>query len=51
VTATTAAAAAAATAAALAAPGVTVIHAPVSSSGARDVRRSAIELFARGATP
>ena len=31
---------------ALATPGVTVIHAPVSVSGAHDVRRAAIELYA-----
>ena len=37
-------AAGAAVAAALATPGVTVIHAPVSVSGAHDVRRAAIEL-------
>ncbi|MEO7093347.1 MAG: thiamine pyrophosphate-dependent enzyme, partial [Polyangiales bacterium] len=41
-------AAAAAVAAALATPGVTVIHAPVSVSGAHDVRRAAFEL--QGAT-
>ena len=34
---------------ALATPGVTVIHTPVTPSGARDVRRAAIELCARGA--
>jgi len=39
------AAAATAVAAALATPGVTVIHAPVSVSGAHDVRRAAIELL------
>ncbi len=46
-----------AVATALATPGVTVIHAPVSVSGAHDVRRTAIELYAaparaasRGAT-
>jgi 2-succinyl-5-enolpyruvyl-6-hydroxy-3-cyclohexene-1-carboxylate synthase len=49
VTAATAAAVAAAVAAALAQPGATVIHAPVTPSGARDVRRAAIELCARGA--
>jgi 2-succinyl-5-enolpyruvyl-6-hydroxy-3-cyclohexene-1-carboxylate synthase len=49
VTAPSAAAAGAAVAAALAAPGATVIHAPVTPSGARDVRRAAIELCARGA--
>jgi 2-succinyl-5-enolpyruvyl-6-hydroxy-3-cyclohexene-1-carboxylate synthase len=49
VTAASPAAVAAAVAAALAAPGATVIHAPVSPSGARDVRRAAIELCARGA--
>jgi 2-succinyl-5-enolpyruvyl-6-hydroxy-3-cyclohexene-1-carboxylate synthase len=48
-TAPTAPAAAAAVAEALAAPGPTVIHAPVTPSGARDVRRAAIELCARGA--
>lgn len=42
------AAAARAVARALAMPGVTVIHAPVSVSGAHDVRRTAIELFAGG---
>ncbi|MBA3465338.1 MAG: 2-succinyl-5-enolpyruvyl-6-hydroxy-3-cyclohexene-1-carboxylic-acid synthase [Deltaproteobacteria bacterium] len=51
VTATSPAAAATAVATALATFGVTVIHAPVSVSGAHDVRRNAIELFARGATP
>ncbi|HWO22134.1 MAG TPA: 2-succinyl-5-enolpyruvyl-6-hydroxy-3-cyclohexene-1-carboxylic-acid synthase [Kofleriaceae bacterium] len=49
VTAASPAAVAAAVAAALATPGATVIHAPVSPSGARDVRRAAIELCARGA--
>jgi 2-succinyl-5-enolpyruvyl-6-hydroxy-3-cyclohexene-1-carboxylate synthase len=49
VTAATPAAVAAAVGSALAAPGATVIHAPVSPSGARDVRRAAIELCARGA--
>ena len=50
------AAAGSAVASALATPGVTVIHAPVSVSGAHDVRRVAIELYAppiraaRGAT-
>ncbi len=39
-----------AVATALAAPGTTIIHAPVSPSGAHDVRRAAIELFATGAT-
>ena len=51
VTATSPAAAATAVATALATFGVPVIHAPVSVSGAHDVRRNAIELFARGATP
>ena len=37
----------AAVATALASPGVTVIHAPVSASGAHDVRRTAIAAFAR----
>ena len=37
--------AAAAIAAALATPGVTVIHAPVSPSGAHDVRRTALDSF------
>lgn len=44
----TPAAAAAAIATALATPGVTVIHAPVSVSGAHDVRRAAIELLQGG---
>jgi 2-succinyl-5-enolpyruvyl-6-hydroxy-3-cyclohexene-1-carboxylate synthase len=48
VTAATPAAAARAVAEALARPGATVIHAPVTPSGARDVRRTAIELCARG---
>ena len=39
------AAAAAAVAVALATPGVTIIHAPVTASGARDVRRAAVESF------
>ena len=30
---------------ALATPGLTVIHAPVSTSGAHDVRRTALESF------
>jgi 2-succinyl-5-enolpyruvyl-6-hydroxy-3-cyclohexene-1-carboxylate synthase len=47
VTATSASAAASAVAAALAERGVTVIHAPVSVSGAHDVRRTAIEMFQR----
>jgi len=46
VTATSPAEAAAAVVAALGAPGTTVIHAPVSVSGAHDVRRNALELFA-----
>jgi len=45
-TAASPAAAAAAIAAALGAPGVTVIHAPVTVSGAQDVRRTALEGFA-----
>ena len=45
VTAASAQAAGSAVAAALAETGVTVIHAPVSMSGAHDVRRTAIELF------
>ena len=49
VTAASAAAAASAVGEALASPGATVIHAPVSPSGARDVRRAAIELCGRGA--
>lgn len=49
VTATTPAAAARAVTEALARPGPTVIHAPVTPSGARDVRRTAIELCAGGA--
>jgi 2-succinyl-5-enolpyruvyl-6-hydroxy-3-cyclohexene-1-carboxylate synthase len=49
VTAATPAAAARAVAEALARPGATVIHAPVTPSGARDVRRAAIELCATGA--
>ena len=44
VTASSPQAAATAVASALAEPGVTVIHAPVSTSGAHDVRRTAIEL-------
>ncbi|MGE0548874.1 MAG: 2-succinyl-5-enolpyruvyl-6-hydroxy-3-cyclohexene-1-carboxylic-acid synthase [Kofleriaceae bacterium] len=44
-TATTATAVGTAVADALATPGVTVIHAPVTTSGARDVRRTAIELY------
>ena len=43
VRATSPAAAAAAVATALASPGVTVIHAPVSRTGAHDVRRAALE--------
>jgi len=46
VTATSPAAAATAIAAALASPGVTLIHAPVTVSGAHDVRRTALEGFA-----
>jgi 2-succinyl-5-enolpyruvyl-6-hydroxy-3-cyclohexene-1-carboxylate synthase len=45
-TAASPAGAAAAIAGALAIPGVTVIHAPVSASGAHDVRRAALEQFA-----
>ena len=45
VTAASPQAAAGAIATALAQPGVTVIHSPVSVSGAHDVRRAAIELF------
>ncbi len=44
-------AAAAAVATALATPGVTVIHAPVSRSGAHDVRRAALESLATRGTP
>lgn len=50
VTATTPAAVGAAITTALATAGVTVIHAPVSASGARDVRRTAIELYASART-
>jgi len=46
VTAATPAAIGTAISGALAGPGVTVIHAPVSVSGAHDVRRTAIEFFA-----
>lgn len=46
VTAASSAAVGAAIEGALATPGVTVIHAPVSVSGAHDVRRAAIELYA-----
>ena len=42
------AAVASAVATALAMPGLTIIHAPVSVSGAHDVRRTALELFAGG---
>ena len=45
-TAVSPAAVATAIASALAAPGVTVIHAPVTASGAHDVRRTALENFA-----
>jgi len=44
-TAVSPAAAATAIAAALASPGVTVIHAPVTASGAHDVRRAALDRF------
>jgi 2-succinyl-5-enolpyruvyl-6-hydroxy-3-cyclohexene-1-carboxylate synthase len=46
ITAASPAAVGTAVATALASPGVTVIHAPVSVSGAHDVRRTAIELYA-----
>jgi len=46
ISATSPAAAATAIAAALASPGVTLIHAPVTVSGAQDVRRTALEGFA-----
>lgn len=49
-TATTADAAAAAVAIALAEHGATIIHAPVTATGAHDVRRAALELFARSRT-
>jgi 2-succinyl-5-enolpyruvyl-6-hydroxy-3-cyclohexene-1-carboxylate synthase len=45
ITAASPAAVGTAVAAALATPGLTVIHAPVSASGAHDVRRTAIELY------
>ncbi|HWU86601.1 MAG TPA: thiamine pyrophosphate-dependent enzyme, partial [Kofleriaceae bacterium] len=45
-TAASPAAAASAITSALATPGVTVIHAPVTASGAHDVRRAALELHA-----
>ena len=49
ITAASAATAASAVATALATPGVTVIHAAVSTSGAHDARRAAIELYAHAA--
>ena len=49
VTAASAAAVASAVSSALAEPAVTVIHAPVSTTGAHDVRRTALELFRAGA--
>lgn len=50
ITAASAAAVGTAVEAALASPGVTVIHAPVSASGAHDVRRTAIDRFADSAS-
>lgn len=50
ITAADPAAVGAAVAAALATAGATVIHAPVSASGAHDVRRTAIELFTASAS-
>ena len=51
ITAASPGAAAAAVARALETPGVTVIHAPVSASGAHDVRRTALEHFASQPAP
>jgi 2-succinyl-5-enolpyruvyl-6-hydroxy-3-cyclohexene-1-carboxylate synthase len=50
-TAASPAAAATAIAGALETPGVTVIHAPVSASGAHDVRRAALERFDPASSP
>jgi 2-succinyl-5-enolpyruvyl-6-hydroxy-3-cyclohexene-1-carboxylate synthase len=50
-TAASPAAAATAIAGALETPGVTVIHAPVSASGAHDVRRTALECFDTASSP
>jgi 2-succinyl-5-enolpyruvyl-6-hydroxy-3-cyclohexene-1-carboxylate synthase len=50
-TAASPAAAATAIAGALETPGVTVIHAPVSASGAHDVRRAALECFDTASAP
>ncbi len=51
VAATSPAAVATAVTAALATPGTTVIHAPVTATGAHDVRRDALELLATSSAP